>query len=137
MKKLRKASPRGKLSQQVTYWLVVVVIGLIVGLSLQFVQAWTEPAGLAPTGNVGAPINIGGNYQWKTGPLMLNTDGIWPNGLIVPNGNVSIGTATPGAYKLEIIGGTTKTTGGLIIETRTSDPASPEDGRIWLRTDIE
>lgn len=25
---------------------------------------------------------------------------------------------------------------GLIIETRTSDPVSPETGRMWLRTDI-
>tara|TARA_Y100000310_G_scaffold336483_1_gene421129 strand:- start:37 stop:288 length:252 start_codon:yes stop_codon:yes gene_type:complete len=27
--------------------------------------------------------------------------------------------------------------GGLIIESRTSDPPNPEIGRIWLRTDIE
>lgn len=24
----------------------------------------------------------------------------------------------------------------LTLETRTSDPGSPEDGRIWLRTDL-
>ena len=27
--------------------------------------------------------------------------------------------------------------GGLVIETRTSDPASPITGQIWLRTDLE
>lgn len=26
--------------------------------------------------------------------------------------------------------------GGLVIETRTSDPSSPETGQIWLRTDL-
>ena len=26
--------------------------------------------------------------------------------------------------------------GTLIIENRTSDPGAPEDGRIWLRTDL-
>lgn len=34
------------------------------------------------------------------------------------------------------IPGITTTAGGLIIETRTSDPASPATGQIWLRTDL-
>jgi len=58
-------------------------------------------------------------------PIVFN-----PNG-----GNVGIGTASPG-YKLEVTGGPIKATGGLIIETRTSDPASPVAGQIWLRTDL-
>ncbi|PIR45114.1 MAG: hypothetical protein COV10_01145 [Candidatus Vogelbacteria bacterium CG10_big_fil_rev_8_21_14_0_10_51_16] len=52
------------------------------------------------------------------------------------SGNVGIGTASPGANKLEVAGGPIKATGGLIIETRTSDPISPDDGRIWLRTGL-
>jgi len=51
-------------------------------------------------------------------------------------GNVGIGTVDPGTNKLEVVGGPVKTTGGLIIETRTSTPASPVDGQIWLRTDV-
>jgi len=49
-------------------------------------------------------------------------------------GNVGIGTTNPGTNKLEVVGGPIKATGGLIIETRTSDPASPVTGQIWLRT---
>jgi len=51
-------------------------------------------------------------------------------------GNVGIGTTGPGANRLEVVGGPIKATGGLIIETRTSDPASPVAGQIWLRTDL-
>ena len=51
------------------------------------------------------------------------------------DGKVGIGTASPGAT-LDVQGGPIKATGGLIIETRTSDPASPVTGQIWLRTDL-
>jgi hypothetical protein len=51
-------------------------------------------------------------------------------------GEVGIGTNNP-STKLEVQGGAIKATGGLIIETRDgSDPASPVDGQIWLRTDL-
>lgn len=40
------------------------------------------------------------------------------------------------AEKADAAEGTIKATGGLIIETRTSDPASPVTGQIWLRTDL-
>jgi len=55
--------------------------------------------------------------------------------VVEDTGNVGIGTPSPGA-KLEVVGGAIKATGGLIIETRTSDPASPVNGQIWLRTDL-
>ena len=64
-----------------------------------------------------------------TGSLNVTT------GLNVTSGSVGIGTASPGA-KLDVQGGPIKATGGLIIETRTSDSPSPENGRMWLRTDL-
>ena len=54
---------------------------------------------------------------------------------IKTDGSVGIGTTTPSA-KLEVQGGAIKATGGFIIETRTSDPASPVTGQMWLRTDL-
>ena len=46
-------------------------------------------------------------------------------------GNVGIGTVVPDA-KLEVVGGSIKATGGLIIEVRPSNPSNPETGRMWL-----
>lgn len=56
--------------------------------------------------------------------------------VITKSGNVGIGTNASPATKLEVAGGPIKATGGLIIESRTSDPVGPETGRMWLRTDI-
>jgi len=64
-----------------------------------------------------------------------DNDLVTPKFIVKRAGNVGIGTPSPGA-KLEVVGGVTKTTGGLVIETRTTDPTSPEVGRLWLRTDL-
>ena len=68
-----------------------------------FVYAWTEPSVQPPNSdpNVAIPLNNGSLYQYKKGNLALNTDGAYAYGLLVPNGNVGIGTASPGA-KLEV-----------------------------------
>jgi len=51
--------------QKITYWTSVSVVGVILGITLQFAKAWTEPTLTAPNGNVGAPINTGANSQRK------------------------------------------------------------------------
>ena len=56
------------------------------------------------------------------------------------SGEVGIGTVNPAA-KLDVNGsvrasGVINAVGGLVIENRTSDPASPATGQIWLRTDL-
>jgi hypothetical protein len=58
--------------KQTTHWLKVAVIGIALGFALQFVRAWTEPTEAPPGGNVGAPINTGGNAQTKTGNFTSN-----------------------------------------------------------------
>jgi len=73
------------------------------------------------------------NYISKfIGTTSVGNSGIYETA----GGNVGIGTTSPGTNKLEVQGGPIKATGGLIIETRTSDPSSPVTGRIWLRTDL-
>ena len=92
-----------KLSQQLTYWLGVVAVGRVIGISRQFVQAWTEPTVAPPAGNGGAPLNTSGTGQFKSGGLVINSGGA-ATGLVVDQGNVGIGTIAP-SEKLEIIGG--------------------------------
>jgi hypothetical protein len=75
-----------KQRKQITYWLSVIVIGIALGLALQFVRAWTEPTVDPPNGNVGAPINTSANPQTKAGDLNVN-------------GGMLIGTSTTGGNK--------------------------------------
>lgn len=60
-----------KIFENAVWWSGVVMVGLILGVSLQFVRAWTEPTDAPPGGNVGAPINTGNNLQQKSGSLAL------------------------------------------------------------------
>ena len=114
-----------KTKKQITHWFSVIVIGIALGLALQFVRAWTEPTVAPPGGNVGAPINTGGLTQVKAGTLGINSNGNLV-GLTV-NGNVGIGTASP-SQKLDV-------TGGLELGNVTS---APTVGTIrWSGTDFE
>jgi hypothetical protein len=61
-----------KTRKQITHWLSVIVVGIALGLGLQFVRAWTEPTVDPPNGNVGAPINTGAQTQTKAGNLNVN-----------------------------------------------------------------
>ncbi|MDD3607652.1 MAG: hypothetical protein PHQ20_02555 [Candidatus Moranbacteria bacterium] len=54
-------------SQKASYWLGVVAVGLIIGLSIQFTVAWVNPPASPPTGNVGAPLTTGAGSQYKMG----------------------------------------------------------------------
>lgn len=60
-----------KIFENAIWWSGVIMVGLILGISLQFVRAWTEPTDAPPGGNVGAPINTGANLQTKLGTLVL------------------------------------------------------------------
>ena len=82
-----------------------------------------------------ARIRVGGGGAGASGGLDIQTPGDTSRLRILGNGNVGIGTTSPGA-KLEVQGGSIRATGGLIIETRTSKPTSPATGQMWLRTDF-
>lgn len=56
------------LTTKVTYWLKVVSLGMVLGLGLQFAQAWVAPTAAPPAGNVAGPITTGSS-QTKTGAL--------------------------------------------------------------------
>lgn len=85
---------RGSVQERAIYWLSIAIIGLITGIGLQFVQAWTNPSAMPPIGNVAGPITTGGAAQWKTGPLGINTGSapITGFGLSV-GGNAAIGNS--------------------------------------------
>jgi len=92
-----------KLIKNTSWWLSAILIGIILGLGLGIVKAWTEPASSPPEGNLAAPINVGSTGQSKSGGLLLNSGGA-TNGLIVQYGNVGIGTTNPGTSKLKVAG---------------------------------
>ncbi|MBP9751431.1 MAG: hypothetical protein KBD19_01045 [Candidatus Moranbacteria bacterium] len=105
-------------AMKVSYWLKVVSLGLILGFGLQFAQAWTAPTQAPPGGNVSGPITVGDVGQSKAGNLALNTSGAYANGLLVPNGNVGIGTAAPNR-KLHVLFNNPNadgTNGQLVVE---------------------
>jgi hypothetical protein len=56
-----------------TYWLKVVSLGLVLGLGLQFAQAWVAPTVAPPGGNVAGPLTVGNGAQYKTGKLGVNS----------------------------------------------------------------
>jgi hypothetical protein len=51
----------------------IVTLGLLLGLGIQFLFAWTAPSGAAPTGNVAGPLSAGpsATYQYRVGGLGL------------------------------------------------------------------
>jgi hypothetical protein len=80
--------------KKITYWSSVITIGVILGITLQFTKAWSEPNSLPPNSNIGAPITTGTATQLKNGTLGIN-------GLIrgyssaVFDGNFGIGKTNP------------------------------------------
>ena len=125
------------------------LIALLFGAS--YAQAlWQGPTQTPPGGNVSTPINIGNNSQIKEGNLTLNASNYFANGLLVPYGNVGIGTASPG-QKLEVVGnikgqiiesasggvkfpdGTTQITAAVTTNTRTPTIQVFTSSGTWIK----
>jgi len=86
------------MKKQISYKVISLVFSvLVVCFAIAFYAvAWSEPTQSPPGGNVPTPLNTGSTGQSKAGGLILNTGGA-ANGLIVANGRVGIGTASPKA----------------------------------------
>lgn len=89
-------------TKKLAYWASVTTLGIVLGVSLQFVKAWTEPTAPAPAGNVGAPINTSAVPQTKNGVLNINST-LGVTGIITTDSRIGIGTLAPTA-KLEVAG---------------------------------
>ncbi len=107
-----------KIKRKIKYWGGVIIIGIMLGISIQFVVAWTEPSLDPPTSNLLAPINISNNSQYKEGSLYLNSSGAYVNGLIVRNN----------AIIRNLNGGTTS----LYVGYNHATGNNSNDGRIIL-----
>lgn len=59
-----------KIFKRKLYWLSVAVVGLVVGITLQFVRAAT-PTGPAPAGSAYAPLTTSSGTQKKDGNLQI------------------------------------------------------------------
>jgi len=114
--------------------LKIVTASVVLSFGISYVYAWTGPIADPPQANIDPPINVGIVEQSKAGNLDIAADLSAVN--LVVTGGVGIGTINPGTNKLEVVGGPIKATGGLILETRATDPASPATGRVWVNTSI-
>lgn len=104
---------------------IAILSGFALGaFALSALADWTNAPPNPPSGNTEAPINVGSILQTKIGSFNVGTES---------GTKVGIGTNNP-TTKLDVEGGPIKAGGGLIIETRTADPTSPETGRMWLIT---
>jgi hypothetical protein len=115
-----------KYSNKIFWSLSIIIIGIIFGLGVGLVKAWTDPTESPPNGNLPAPINVGRLGQTKTGGLILNTGGA-KYGLIVATGSVGIGVTEP-SEKLDVNGYVKGT--GLCIgnDCRTAWPSGGGSG---------
>lgn len=57
--------------KKIVYSFSVIAIALLIGTSLNFAKAWTEPTLAPPSQNIGAPLNASATSQVKTGALGL------------------------------------------------------------------
>ncbi len=81
------------------------------------------------------PSGVPGQFQITTSNGLGNRDTRF---VVSPNGNVGIGTTNPGA-KLDVNGDIDVNNNQIKnfrIENRSSDPATPAVGQIWIRTDL-
>ena len=60
---------KSEIFTKIVYWGRVIVLGVVLGVSIQVVYAWTGPTSAPPNGNVSGPLTVGAGTQTKTGKL--------------------------------------------------------------------
>mgnify|MGYP001567928358 FL=1 len=75
-------------------FIAILVFLFLSGIGVANAQTWTPPTASPPDGNVASPLNTGSSAQSKIGGAIFNTGGA-TYGLLIPFGNVGIGTLTP------------------------------------------
>jgi hypothetical protein len=112
-----------KTLEKTVYWVGILTLGIVLGVTIKIVGAWVEPSQAPPGGNIAAPFNTGNVGQAKIGGLTLNIGGA-TYGLIVQQGLVGIGTTAP-SEKLEVNGNIKLT--GATPTFKLINVASPTD----------
>ncbi len=98
------------LATQGTYWLKIISLGLVLGIGIQFAQAWTNPGTTPPGGNVSGPITTGiGNQTKSSGNISLGGGGNLLAGGLVAAPQICIGADCRNAWP---VSGITSITGG-------------------------
>lgn len=135
---------------KIGYWSKVIVIGIVLGVGMQFAQAWQEPTTTPPGGNVPGPLTTGAGTQIKEGGLTLkNHLTVLANigSLNVVTGTIDSNVSNANKYCLPSVGGGTNKdcvtswpTGKLIRVEKLykGDPANNDaDGALFCPTGYE
>lgn len=123
-----------KIIKSISYWMSVIIVGIVLGVSLQFAKAWTEPTSAPPNGNIEAPINTSLIAQIKSGTLSIG-QALGITGIIHGfsdayfDGNVGIGTTTmPSGTALNVAGSIQQS------DVKSSNLAADSNGKIVAAT---
>ena len=81
------------LSKKINYWTGVIVLGCMLGFSVQIVNGWVGPTVAPPGGNVSGPVNVGSFNQYKTGGLGIGMTAL-PTEKLEVGGNLKMQNPT-------------------------------------------
>lgn len=96
--------------QKIRYWASILIVGLVVGVGLQFAKAvWIEPSLTPPLQNVEAPISSSIVDQTKSGGLSVS------NGIITSVLGVTSGITMTNGGNVNMNGGAILNASGITV----------------------